>query len=73
MSALAAELATIELGDRRLNRRAGQLLETLGEKPTLSIPGACNGWNETRAVYRLLNQDTVTAETVLAPHVACTE
>jgi len=25
------------------------LLETLGEKPTLSIPGACNGWHETRA------------------------
>jgi hypothetical protein len=73
MSALAAELTAIELGDRRLNRRAGQLLETLGEKPTLSIPGACNGWHETRAAYRLFDQETVTAEAVLAPHTACTE
>ena len=73
MSALAAELTAIDLGDRRLNRRAGQLLETLGEKPTLSIPGACNGWDETRAAYRLFDQDVVTAEAVLAPHTACTE
>ena len=51
MNALAAEVAAIDLGDRRLNRRAGQLLETLGDKPTLSIPGACNGWDETRAAY----------------------
>jgi hypothetical protein len=28
MSALAAELANIDLGDRRRNRRAAQLLET---------------------------------------------
>ncbi len=73
MSALAAELTAIDLGDRRLNRRAGQLLETLGEKPTLSIPGACNGWDETRAAYRLFDQETVTAEAVLAPHTACTD
>jgi hypothetical protein len=32
MSALAAELAGISLGDKRLNRRARRLLEKLGEK-----------------------------------------
>ena len=73
MSALAVELAAIDLGDRRLDRRAGQLLETLGDKPTLSIPGACNGWDETRAAYRLFDHARVTAEAVLAPHIACTE
>jgi hypothetical protein len=73
MSALAAELAAIDLGDRRLDRRAGKLLETLGDKPTLSIPGACNGWDETRAAYRLFDHARVTAEAVLAPHIACTE
>jgi len=73
MTALAAELADIDLGDQRRNRRARQLLETLGGKPTLSIPGACNGWDETRAAYRLFDQDSVTAEAVLAPHIACTE
>ena len=73
MSALAAELADIALGDRRLNRRAGQLIETLGEHPTLSIPAACGGWDETRAAYRFLDHEAVTAETVLAPHIACTQ
>jgi hypothetical protein len=47
MSALAAELTAIELGDQRLNRRARRLLEKLGEKPTVSIPAACGGWGET--------------------------
>ena len=73
MSALAAELGTIALGDQRLNRRARRLLATLGDKPTVSIPAACGGWDETRAAYRLFNHAAVTAERVLSPHIACTE
>jgi hypothetical protein len=73
MSALAAELAGIRLGDKRLNRRARRLLDKLGDKPTVSIPAACGGWGETRAAYRLFDHAEVTAERVLAPHIACTE
>ncbi len=73
MQGLAAELADIDVGDRRLNRRAQRLVETLGAKPTLSLPGACSGWDETRAAYRLFDHDAVTAEAVLAPPIACTE
>ncbi len=73
MSALGAEVTSINLGDRRLNRRAQRMLEILGNKPTVSIPAACGGWGETRAAYRLFNHPDVTAEAVLAPHVACTE
>jgi hypothetical protein len=73
MSALAAELSLIDLGDQRLNRRARRLLEKLGEKPTVSIPAACGGWGETRAAYRLFDHPEVGAERVLAPHIACTE
>jgi len=39
----------------------------------VSIPAACGGWDETRAAYRLFDHDTVAAERVLAPHIACTE
>jgi hypothetical protein len=39
----------------------------------MSIPAACEGWDETRATYRLLDQDRVMAESVLAPHIACTQ
>ncbi|MGC9458136.1 MAG: IS4 family transposase, partial [Halothiobacillaceae bacterium] len=52
---------------------ARRLLEKLGEKPTLSIPAACGGWDETRAAYRLFDHPEVSAERVLAPHIACTE
>jgi len=72
MSAAADELAGIDLGDERLNRRAGVLLEQLGKKPTLSIPAACGGWAETRAAYRLFDHRAVTAAKVLAPHIAST-
>jgi hypothetical protein len=73
MSALAAELTMIDLGDQRRNRRAEKVLEALGHKPTVSIPAACGGWDETKAAYRLFDHPEVTAERVLAPHVACTE
>jgi len=73
MSALAAELDGVALGDLRLNRRARRLLGTVGEKPTLSIPAACGGWGETRAAYRLFDHPEVSAERVLAPHIARTE
>jgi hypothetical protein len=69
MSAPAEEFYGIDLGDRRLNRRAQRLLERLGDKPTVSIPAACNGWSETRAAYRLFDHKAVTAEAVLAPHI----
>jgi len=72
MSALAAELKTIDLGDARRDRRAQRMLGQLGDKPRESIPSACGGWTETRAVYRLFDRAEVTAERVLAPHSACT-
>lgn len=68
MSVLADELATIDLGDERLNRRARQVLAKLGERPTASIPAACGSWPETKAAYRLLDQPQVTAQQLLEPH-----
>jgi len=61
MSALAAELSAIDPGDRRLNHRAGKVLEALGKKPTVSIPAACRGWDETKAAYRLFDHSQLTA------------
>jgi hypothetical protein len=73
LGALETELAGIDLGDVRLNRRAQRVLGQLGAKPSLSLPVACGGWGETRAAYRLLDQARVTAASVLAPHIACTQ
>jgi hypothetical protein len=68
----AREMARVNLGDQRLNRRAASLLATLGAKPTGSIPAACTGWAETPAAYRFFAHERVTAQEVLAPHSACT-
>ena len=66
------EFGTIELGDRRLNRRAVQLAERLGQQPGASIPGACGSWAETAAAYRFLSHDQVGWEEILSAHAqAC--
>ena len=63
------ELRTADLGDGRLNRRAGVLLRQLAQRPQESIPGACQGWAETQAAYRFFSNEKVTAEGVLLAHV----
>lgn len=67
------ELQGVNLGDERLNKRAKKLLNQLGEKPTASIPVACNGWAETQAAYRFLSHEKIGWEDVLSPHIACTQ
>lgn len=67
------ELSDIALGDARLNKRSVKLLTTLGEKPTASIPHACNGWGETQAAYRFLAHKDIAWEDLLSPHFNCTQ
>jgi len=66
------ELAQVDLGDRRLNRRAMQVLGSLGKQPSRSIPGSCHSWSETLAAYRLFDNERVTTTRLLAPHFAAT-
>jgi hypothetical protein len=47
-----SEMKGADFGDQRLNKRAVILLESLGSKPSLSIPAACKGLKETLAAYR---------------------
>lgn len=69
----ADEFKSIDLGDKRLDKRAVLLAERLAEKPTASIPGACNGWAETQAAYRFLAQEELEWSDILRPHWECTE
>lgn len=64
----AAEARSVHLGDARLDRRYVQLLDRLAASPELSIPGACLGWSETKAVYRFVENDRIDPAAVLAPH-----
>ena len=73
MSWAAGEFADLDLGDKRLDRRAVKLVEALAEKPMASIPQACGGWAETQAAYRFFGSEEFDWRDILAPHVASTQ
>lgn len=73
MSWAAEEFKDIDLGDKRLDKRAVRLAERWAEQPTASIPGACGGWAETQAAYRFLAQDDLDWRDILAPHWTCAQ
>src|SRR5580658_7890451 len=66
------EAKTVDLGDARLNSRFELLLSALGNRPNLSIPAACGGRAEMEAAYRFFDNQKVTFDKVLQPHVART-
>ncbi len=68
MSWAAEEFREIDLGDRRLNRRAVLLAERLAAKPEASLPGACGGWAETMAAYRFFQHEKLDWRDLMAPH-----
>ncbi|MEO1237704.1 MAG: IS4 family transposase [Planctomycetota bacterium] len=70
---IRAELEGIDLNDKRLNQRAGQLLERLAAEPGASVNAACRGWSETQAAYRFFDNNRVQPEKILAPHQEATE
>ncbi len=72
------EFAGAKVGDARLAKRLIKLADRLGNAPSASIPGACNGKAETQVVYRLFDQARSDKlglgwDDVLAPHMVRTE
>lgn len=65
-------MASLDLGDKRLNARAARILKTLWSDPQASINAATQGWAETQATYRFFDNDQVRPEELLAPHRAAT-
>lgn len=65
-------MATVNLGDQRLNERCKLLLTRMMSQPSASLPVACRGWNETLAAYRFFSNSKVTAEKILEPHASAT-
>ena len=62
------EFASVHLNDRRFNKRAITTLRTLFAQASSSIPAACHTMAEVKATYRLLANDRVTYQALLAPH-----
>jgi len=66
------ETKSIDLGDKRLNKRYAEILNSFSSKPNHSVPAACNGWAETMGAYRFLNHKGVTPSKILSPHQEAT-
>lgn len=63
-----AELRGSELGDERLSRRLGQILDRLAGHPQGSLPQACVGWAELMGAYRFFGNKSVDMAGVLSGH-----
>lgn len=69
---VAEEIDGVDLTDKRLNSRFGEVLSQLGGHPTASIPAACGGHKEMEAAYRFFANDKVAFDDVLEPHFEAT-
>lgn len=70
---IAAELAEIDLGDKRLNKRSHRIIEALSVNPEASCNAACGSWADTLAAYRLFDNQSIESEDILQPHVEATK
>ncbi len=62
------QFAQVDLGDRRLNRRALEMGAKMAVHPDASLPAQMQSRSALRGAYRVLNHPKVTMEALLAPH-----
>jgi hypothetical protein len=67
LSSLSSEVADADLGDIRLTRRLGLLVDSLADRPGESFPKALDD-SELEAAYRFFGNAKVTPDAILAPH-----
>lgn len=62
------EFESVNFGDHRLDVRFREVCKKMYEHPMSSINEACGPWSDTKAAYRLFDNNKVTAEEILASH-----
>ena len=72
MNWAAEEFATVDLGDKRLNKRLVKVAQQWADKPSQSIPTASGGWGDTAAAYRMLENERCDWREILGAHSQCT-
>jgi hypothetical protein len=68
MAWVRTELESVDIGDKRLNKRLFRVIEKSWQQPQASIPKSMGTWTDTKAAYRLLKNLKVTPEKILEPH-----
>jgi hypothetical protein len=61
------------LGDARREKRLIRVVEDLAAQPRASLPSAAQGWAETKAAYRLMENPALDWRTVLDMHASRTQ
>lgn len=71
----ASELATLELGDKRLRHRAQAVLKARWAQPQASFYGTFDTWAAAKGAYSLIEHKTapLSLESLLAPHAEATQ
>lgn len=69
---VADEMKTVDLKDKRLDKRLQEVLSQLGGYPAASIPVACGGRAEMTAAYRLFDNEKAAWAVLLQPHTNAT-
>src|SRR5690242_6535939 len=67
-----AEYVGADFGDPRLDRRLVELSRRVSVEPDASFPTAAGNDSDLEATYRFLNNERVTAEEILKPHLDAT-
>src|SRR6185369_14389117 len=62
------EFDAIELGDQRINERLKKVGQLFYEKPQSSINESCAGWKDTKAAYRLFDNNKFDISKILEVH-----
>ena len=63
-----AEFQGLDLGDARRDARVRRVIEALERDPAASFPATMESVAEREAFYRLVNNDAVTLQALIAPH-----
>ena len=70
---ITEELSQANFSDVRLNKRFSVLAEQLASQPSLPINQASLDWAASKGAYRFFDNEKVTPEAILKPHLSSTE
>ena len=63
------QFGTCELGNKRRTKRLVKLASQVATKPDAATPKQTESWADCKAAYRLVKQEKVTFDAVIAPTV----
>jgi len=73
LETLSDSFETADFGDEGLNKRYVKIVDSLSEKPNMSIPAATVDDAGREATYRFINNKKVSPPVIRGPHVSATQ